>query len=126
MSPLQEKHTKICSAISSSPQKILVIDAEASTRVVVRKILEKSSYEVYEADNGTEALHFLKDTIPDLILLEIFLPDIDGYKVCHKIKSDSSTQEIPILFISSFTKPEDEEKAFNHVRMITINDGENV
>lgn len=90
---------------------ILHIDDSEANRYAVKRILEKSGYDVMEADTGEEGLKLVKEVLPDLVVLDIKLPDIDGYEVCRRIKGDPEIKFIPVLqssasFISSQDKVE--------------------
>ena len=78
--------------------KILVVDDEAHIIELVRLYLEREGYEVDEACNGTEAVSKQRAGNPDLILLDLMLPDIDGYEVCRRIRTQSDT---PILMLTA-------------------------
>jgi two-component system, cell cycle response regulator len=71
--------------------RILVVDDIATNRMVLRAKLAASYYEVVQAENGTEALEKTKSEQPDLILLDILMPDIDGYEACRRLKADPAT-----------------------------------
>lgn len=78
--------------------KILVVDDEAHIIELVRLYLEREGYEVDEASNGTDAVSKQHAGNPDLILLDLMLPDIDGYEVCRRIRTQSNT---PILMLTA-------------------------
>ncbi|MCX5657353.1 MAG: response regulator [Candidatus Omnitrophica bacterium] len=84
-------------------KKVLVVDDEQSVVKVVVFRIRKAGYEVVSANDGESALKVLKDYKPDLILLDIALPDIDGYEVSRRIRLDESTKSIPIIFFSAST-----------------------
>jgi CheY-like chemotaxis protein len=93
--------------------KILVVDDEADIRFVIGKMLEREGYEVIEADSGENALESLKETIPDLILLDVMMPGIDGWVTCEKIKSKDETKKIPVVMLTAKTADEDKIKALD-------------
>lgn len=80
---------------------ILHVDDDEANRYAVRRILEKSGFEVQEAANGSDGLKQAKILNPDLIVLDIKLPDIDGYEVCRRIKADEVLSQIPVLQTSA-------------------------
>ncbi|MBF0376698.1 MAG: diguanylate cyclase [Desulfamplus sp.] len=92
---------------------LLVIDDEASNIKVLREVL-KSDYKVYAATSAEKALQLISSSekLPDLILLDIIMPGIDGYELCKKLKADQQTKSIPIIFITSKTTEQDEIKGF--------------
>lgn len=87
--------------------KILVVDDEPVIRYLTRKILEEAEYEVVEAEDGEEGLEILETEIPDLILLDIMLPGIDGWDVCEWIKAHGNLKDIPIAMFTVKGKNED-------------------
>ncbi|CEI74123.1 MULTISPECIES: response regulator transcription factor [Romboutsia] len=79
--------------------KILVVDDEVEILKLIKKALKKEGFEnIYIADNGTNGLEIFKNENPDLAILDIMLPDIEGYDVCKKIRQ---TSDIPVLFLSA-------------------------
>ena len=80
---------------------ILIIDDVAENIKVLARILEDQNYSVKKALNGKVALRSIHSNPPDLILLDINMPDMDGYEVCQNLKSDSTTKDIPVIFISA-------------------------
>ncbi|OHW63022.1 alkaline phosphatase synthesis transcriptional regulatory protein PhoP [Andreesenia angusta] len=81
--------------------KILVVDDESHIVELVRFNLESNGYSVVEASDGKEALAKAKEESPDLILLDLMLPIIDGTEVCKKLKNDVSTESIPIIMLTA-------------------------
>src|SRR4030095_4466567 len=91
---------------------VLLVDDTPANIQVVHNIL-KDSYTIRIATNGAKALDLAKASPqPDLILLDVMMPDLDGYEVCSRLKSDPNTREIPIIFLTGKTEPEDETKGF--------------
>lgn len=94
-----------------SRSRILVADDREENRYVLSRVLSGAGYQCSEAATGTEALE-MAETQPDLIILDVRLPDISGYEVCRRIKSSPRTAPIPILQISAaFVAPEDRVRA---------------
>jgi DNA-binding response OmpR family regulator len=83
-------------------RKVLVIDDEAMIRKTVRLACEKEGYAVQEAENGTEALTKVESFRPDIILLDLMLPDISGFDVCRDIRRSGT--KVPILILSAKTE----------------------
>jgi len=81
--------------------KILIIEDEEITRESTKEILELTGYTVYSAENGKKGIMLAEQHKPDLILLDIELPDINGMRVARKLKSQSSTSDILIIVVSS-------------------------
>ena len=92
--------------------KILIIDDNSANLKLLMEILTFKGYIAYPAVSGELALEFVKSTLPDLILLDIRMPGMDGFEVCQKLKSDPSTQSIPIIFLSALEDVSDKVKAF--------------
>lgn len=91
---------------------VLVVDDTPSNIELIKNILNQD-YRVKAAINGIQALKIaLSSNKPDIILLDIMMPDMDGYEVCRKLKSDPSTMHIPVMFISAKTEIEDEALGF--------------
>ena len=94
--------------------RVLVVDDERLNINILVDIL-CHDYEIMVAKNGEMALKRVRsETPPDLILLDIMMPDMDGYEVCRRIKADESTKEIPIIFITAMGSEHDEN---NGLRM---------
>jgi DNA-binding response OmpR family regulator len=89
--------------------RILVIDDEEDMRNLLQMYLENSGFHCIEASNGTEGLQAVKTLSPDLIILDIMMPDEDGFQVCKKIREESS---VPIIFLSAKGEEWDKVKAF--------------
>jgi two-component system, OmpR family, alkaline phosphatase synthesis response regulator PhoP len=79
--------------------KILVADDESEIRLMVNRMLGKD-YFVLEAANGKEAVNVARLQKPDLVLMDIMMPDMDGYSACHAIKSDPETRNIPVIMVT--------------------------
>ncbi|UCD55299.1 MAG: response regulator [Candidatus Omnitrophota bacterium] len=82
-------------------KKILVVDDEPDILKVVTFRLRKAGYKVVTAEDGQKALDLAQREKPDLILLDLRLPVIDGYEVCRKLKSDELFKKIPIIFLTA-------------------------
>lgn len=94
------------------PATILVVDDNPSNLRLLYDELTGHGYAVKSAISGPMALKWLKKKKPDLILLDILMPEMDGYEVCRRIKSDETTCEIPIIFISALLSIDDKINAF--------------
>ncbi|MCX6744402.1 MAG: response regulator [Candidatus Parcubacteria bacterium] len=81
--------------------KILVVDNDLDTLETICLSLEAGGFKVIRAEGGQKALNLLKTETPDLILLDIMMPEIDGIQVAKKLDADIKTQKIPIMFISA-------------------------
>src|SRR5258707_6001058 len=91
---------------------LLVDDAPANIQIV-NSIL-KDIYKIRIATSGAKALELVKVTPPpDLVLLDVMMPEIDGYEVCNRLKLDPETRDIPVIFLTGQTEVEDETKGFD-------------
>jgi len=81
-------------------KKVLVVDDEKDIRDLIKDKLSANKYAVITAGNGEEALIVARNNKPDLILLDIAMPGIDGYTTCEKLKNEPVTKNIPILFLT--------------------------
>lgn len=84
---------------------IMFVDDERDVRVSVKKLLEGWGYEAVIAVSGSDCLKKLKTKKPDLILLDIMMPGMDGWDTCAKIKNNKKTENIPIFFLTAKTDP---------------------
>lgn len=80
---------------------ILVVDDDQQIRTLVRRILRPSGYTIIEATDGEQGVKLAKARKPDLILMDILMPGMDGYAACHIIKTDSVTREIPMVMLTA-------------------------
>jgi two-component system cell cycle response regulator DivK len=93
-------------------KRILVIEDQEDNRQIVRDLLSASGYELSEAITGEEGVAFAKRDRPDLILMDIQLPGIDGYEATRRIKADAELRHIPIIVVTSYALSGDDQKAF--------------
>ncbi|MEK7124133.1 MAG: response regulator [Patescibacteria group bacterium] len=91
-------------------KSILIIEDEEFFRELLAKKISSKNFSVFAAVNGQQGLKEIKEKKPDLILLDLLLPDIDGFEVLSKIKSDSETSSIPVIILSNLGEQEDFEK----------------
>ncbi|OQY45622.1 MAG: hypothetical protein B6242_09920 [Anaerolineaceae bacterium 4572_78] len=97
---------------NTSKGNILIVDDIPENIRLLASTLKKQGYKVRKAINGSMALTGVQAFLPDLILLDIMMPDMDGYQVCEKLKADEQTRNIPIIFISALDDMLDKVKAF--------------
>jgi len=88
-------------------QKILIVDDTPTNIQILDEVL-KDEYEIYFAVNGKDALQNAATVIPDLILLDIMMPEMDGYEVCRNLKDNSQLKDIPVIFITALDQAEHE------------------
>jgi DNA-binding response OmpR family regulator len=91
---------------------ILVIEDNTDNLRLLTHILTQNGYKVRPVTDGSQGLAAAQSTPPDLILLDIMMPGLDGYEVCEQLKADATTRSIPIVFISALNATEDKVKAF--------------
>ena len=92
---------------------ILVVDDTPNNLRLLEEMLSEQGYTIRAALNGPRALSTVQITPPDLILLDIKIPDMDGYDVCERLKPDERTRDIPIIFISALQEVADKVKGFS-------------
>jgi two-component system, cell cycle response regulator DivK len=92
-------------------KRILIIDDQEDLRGVLRDLLSGSGYAVVEAADGRDGVAKAKSERPDLILMDIQLPLVDGYEATRQIKADPTLAKTPVIAVSSFAMKGDEEKA---------------
>ena len=98
---------------SQNSKKILVVDDLKTNRKIIEHILQKSGYQTISASSGFECTQVATSRHPDLILLDIMMPDIDGINVCKRLRKDSRTCSTPIIFVTSATDDNTLSRAFD-------------
>lgn len=92
--------------------RVLVVDDEPNILMSLEFLMKKKGYEVFIARNGAEAIELTRKELPDVILLDIMMPEVDGYEVCELVKTDSSLQHIRVIFLTAKSKESDIEKGY--------------
>jgi signal transduction histidine kinase len=109
--------TESMEQFEDSPQarnaSVLIVDDTIYNIQLLSLMLIRQGYKVYQATSGLEALDKVNEQLPDIILLDIRMPDINGYEVCTRLKSNPITKDIPIIFISSIEEPSEKVEAFS-------------
>ena len=95
----------------SGPRRILVVEDNAENRDIVVKVLTLDGYVVLEAADGARAIDAAQRERPDLILLDLGLPGLDGWQTARRLKADPRTADIPIVALTAFAMRGDEERA---------------
>jgi len=90
--------------------QILVVDDDPYILMSLEFLMKKARYEVMVARNGSEALELIEARRPDLVLLDIMMPDVDGYAICSHIKSTPELAQIQVIFLSAKTRDADIQK----------------
>ncbi|MBF0511164.1 MAG: response regulator [Candidatus Omnitrophica bacterium] len=100
---------------NKTPSKILIVDDQKTNRNLLHAILTNGDegFTVLQADSGRGALEALEASAPDIILLDVMMPDMGGYEVCRKIKAHEKYRDIPIIFITAKNKTEDMIQCFS-------------
>ena len=83
-------------------KRVLIVEDEADTRLAIRGLLESAGYEAGEAADGTAGLAQAERVRPDVILLDVLMPGLDGYEVCRRLKDNRATAAIPVIFLTAF------------------------
>lgn len=97
----------------TEPQTVLIVDDTPDNITLLNGLL-KDTYKTKVANNGERALKVaVADPLPDIILLDIMMPGIDGYEVCRRLKADAKTRDIPVIFLTAKTQVEDEQMGFD-------------
>jgi two-component system, cell cycle response regulator DivK len=92
-------------------KRILVVEDHEDNRQIIRDMLSATDYEIAEAENGEEAIAEVAKHRPDLILMDIQLPILDGYEATRRIKADPALRSIPIIAVTSYALSGEAEKA---------------
>ncbi|MEW8119913.1 MAG: response regulator, partial [Candidatus Thiodiazotropha sp.] len=98
-----------------SPQKtvtVLIVDDNHDNLRVLGGMLQEAGYQVRAALSGALALQSIRSSAPDLVLLDICMPEMDGYEVCRLIKAEPKTREVPIIFISALNATDEKVSGF--------------
>ena len=118
-------------AINPEDYTILAVDDIATNIMLLKAVLSRAKYKIVTASGGFEALEKVAAVNPDLILLDIMMPDLDGYEVLKRLKADPAHEDIPVIFLTALHNPEDIvkgfkfgasdyiSKPFNHEELIT-------
>lgn len=94
-------------------KKVLVVDDDPYILMSLEFLMKKNGFDVLVARNGTEALELLKKQVPDVVLLDIMMPDVDGYQICRHIKKTKSLQQTKVVFLSAKTAEADIQKGLD-------------
>jgi two-component system cell cycle response regulator DivK len=94
-------------------KKILVADDRATSRELVRTVLENAGYEVFEAGNGLEALRHAREFRPDLIILDLHMPGLDGFGVIEELRRDEDLAATPVMALTASAMQGDRERALS-------------
>ena len=91
-------------------KKILIVDDEPNIVMSLEYTFKKNNFEVFIARDGLEALDILKNALPDIIILDVMMPNVDGYNTLEQIKEDERLKDTKVIFLSAKNKEKDVEK----------------
>lgn len=109
---ISEPLTTINQQSHNKSEVILIVDDTPDNLLVLFSYLEKQGYKVLLAENGETALQIAQTQAPDLILLDVLMPDIDGFETCRRLKAKSTTREIPIIFLTALSETVNKVQGF--------------
>ena len=92
-------------------KRILIADDKATSRELVRTVLEKGGYEVFEAGTGAEAVRSARELKPDLIILDLHMPELDGFGAIEELRRDKGFAETPVVALTASAMQGDRERA---------------
>ena len=98
---------------SNERNVILIVDDDPKNLQVLGSVLVKNGYKASAAQSGAQALDYVRKKVPDLILLDVMMPNMNGFDVCKRLKADPVLKEVPVLFITALTETSDKLKAFS-------------
>jgi two-component system cell cycle response regulator len=87
--------------------RVLVVDDVATNRLLLRAKLSSAYYDVVVAENGVQALEMARSEQPDMVMLDVMMPDMDGFAVCKILKSTEETAHIPVIMVTALDTPEE-------------------
>jgi type IV pilus assembly protein PilB len=91
---------------------ILTVDDDPVNRKIIERVLKQNGYRVVEADSGVKSIEVLHEIRPDLILLDVMMPGMDGYELCAKLQENADTADIPVVFITALGEKRDRAQGF--------------
>jgi DNA-binding response OmpR family regulator len=97
--------------VTERRKKVLIVDDEASIVSVLQRYVSNAGYEYETASNGQEALDKIKNEVPDLVLLDLMMPGINGFETCRRIRENEKTKKLPVLIITALRSESDSDAA---------------
>lgn len=94
--------------------KILVIEDDPNILKLISHTLRREGYEVITASDGSEGLRKVIESHPHLVVLDISLPGLDGYQVCHQLRSEQTTSHLPVIMVTAMSRPSDQRRGFEN------------
>lgn len=98
---------------TAETKQLMLVDDDPNLILLVKDYLEFRGYQVTTAENGREALELLEEKIPDLIICDVMMPEMDGYTLVQEIRKNSATELVPVLFLSAKGQSQDRVKGLN-------------
>ena len=99
--------------LNAEDKKIVLVVDDAPANIQVAQSILKDEYKIRVATSGAKALELVKvEPVPDLVLLDVMMPEMDGYEVCSRLKAEEATRDIPVIFLTGKTDAEDETRGF--------------
>jgi CheY-like chemotaxis protein len=95
----------------AASRTILVVDDDDDIRGLLRAMIERGLHRVVEAVDGAEALELIRRARPDLVLVDLNMPEVDGSEVCRRVKADAATRDLPVLVLTAAAQDADRRRA---------------
>ncbi len=95
-------------------KKIMVVDDEPDITFIVKETLTREGYDVIVANSGKDALEKIREVDPDLVLLDVMMPDLDGWETCKQIKADDETKDTMVTMLTVKSEDEDKVKSLDY------------
>ncbi|NJK37825.1 MAG: response regulator [Oscillatoriales cyanobacterium RM1_1_9] len=95
---------------SLSPKTVLIVDDNFINLQILSRILKKSKCGIVSAQSGQQALEVVRESHPDLIILDVLMPEMSGFEVCRQLKSEPLTQNIPVIFMTALADMENRDR----------------
>lgn len=99
--------------MTTQPGRILIVEDEPSVAGMLAKLLEQAGYDVHTERNGTDAIAYIGAHHPDLVILDLRLPDMSGYEVCRVMRQALVSWRLPIVMLTGLDQPADQQRGFS-------------
>jgi signal transduction histidine kinase len=109
---MQQKNAMWPEAMVETPPRIMIVDDTPENLTLIKNMLNDRGFDIYVLPSGPLALRAAEKIVPDLVLLDITMPEMDGYEVCEHFKKDPRLSDVPIIFLSALTDASDKIKGF--------------
>ncbi len=93
-------------------KRILVVEDEQYIATLISQILSRNGYEVSTINNGAEALRRIEEFEPQLVVLDVSLPGMDGYQICRYLRGNAKTATLPVIMVTAMVRPSDQRQGF--------------